>query len=121
MKNQTDTLQEAILLLEAEHALQLVMLKEQLHTVHDSLKPVNLLKGAFQKVTASPEIKTNLLDNAIGIGAGLLSKKLLVGSTHNPIKKLLGVFIEFAVAKVVAKHTGGIKTAGANLAQRLLK
>ncbi|MGG7036379.1 MAG: hypothetical protein ACI7YS_14450, partial [Flavobacterium sp.] len=58
--------------------------------------------------------------SAIGLGTGILSKKLLVGNTHNPVKRMLGTVVEFAVANVVSKYTGGIAAIGVSLLKRLV-
>lgn len=121
MKQVTDTLKEAIALTRYKQAQELKLLKAQFHLTLESLKPVNLIKSAFHKVTSSPEIKNNLVNDAIGLTTGYLSKKVLVGSTRNPIKKLFGVLLQFAIANVVAKHSDTIKSAGVTLLQRFLK
>ena len=120
-RNETDALNELILVQEMKYANDLEQLKEQFHIAYESVKPINLVKNLFHEVTASPEIKNDLLSNVIGFGTGFLSKKLLLGSTHNPIKKVFGTLFEFAVANSVSKHTDGIKTIGGNLLKHFLK
>jgi hypothetical protein len=90
-KNETELLDEAILQLKAKKETELIMLKEQFHATYESLKPVNLIKKAFSDVTSSSTIKSNLLGNVLGVGIGILSKKLIIGNTHNPLKKLIGI------------------------------
>ncbi len=121
MKQVTDTLKEAIVLTQDKQEYELKQLKEQFHLTLESLKPVNLIKSVFHKVSTSPEIKHNLVNDAIGLTTGYLSKKVLVGATHNPIKKLFGVLLQFTIAHVVATHSDTIKSAGAMLLQRFMK
>ena len=121
MKNETEALNEAIIELQQKRAKELVMLKEQLHTTYESLKPFNMIKSKLHEVSSSPDLKSNIISNAIGIGTGLLSKRFLGGSSHNPVKRLFGTLIQFAVASVVSKHADAIKSAGDNLYQRFLK
>lgn len=120
-KNETDALNEAIILLQDKRAKQFELLKEQLHATYESLKPFNLIKSTFQQISSSPEIKNNIFSTAIGIGTGLLSKKLWLGSSQNPVKKLFGTFLQFATANFVSKHSAGIKSTGVNLLQRFLQ
>ena len=120
-KNATDALNELIIVQEMKYANDLVQLKEQFDVAYDSVKPINLIKNLFHEVTASPEIKNDLLSNVIGFGTGFLSKRLLLGTSHNPIKKVFGTLFEFAVANLASKHTDGIKTIGGNLLNRFLK
>lgn len=121
MKQVTDTLKESIALTQYKQAQELKLLKEQFYFTLESLKPVNLIKSAFHKVTSSPDIKGNLVNDAIGLTTGYLSKKVLVGTTRNPIKKLFGVLLQFAIAQVVAKHSDTIKSVGITLLQKVLK
>ena len=113
MKNEADALKDAINLLQNKQAHELRLLKEQFHITYDSLKPINLIKKGFLDVTASPDIKKTLINNAIGLATGYLSKKVLIGSSHNPIKKLLGTILEFAVASVVVKQVNNTVNEGA--------
>ena len=121
MKNETDALNEAIIALKEKRAKELALLKEQLHTTYESLKPINLIKSTFREVSSSPEIKNHILGNAIGIGTGFIFKKLWMGNSHNPVKRIFGTLIQFAVANVVSIYSNGIKNAGANLLQRYSK
>ena len=117
-KNATDTLNEMIIVQKMIYDNDLEQLKNQFDVAYESIKPINLVKNLFHEVIAAPEIKNNLLSNLIGFGTGFISKKLLLGATHNPIKKVLGTLFEFAVANVASKHSDGIKTIGGNLFKR---
>ena len=110
MKNESDILKESISLLKEKQAVELILLKEQFHYAYESLKPINQIKSALHGITALPDIKNVIISNAVGLTTGYLSKKIMVGQSHNPLKKLLGTFLQFAIANVVAKHSGNIKT-----------
>lgn len=109
--NETTALRNSIILLKAKQAEELQLLKEQMHLTYETLKPLNLIKNTFKQAVASPEIKNGLVNNAIGLATGYLSKKVLVGATHNPFKKILGAIIEFSVASYVAKRADNFKPA----------
>ena len=109
--NEITALRNTISLLQAKQAEELHSLKTQLHLTFESLKPVNLIKNTFNDVTSSPEVKNSLVNNAIGLATGYISKKLLIGGTHNPIKKILGALVEFSVASFVAKRADNFKPA----------
>lgn len=119
-RNQTDSLNEQIILLEAKQSLELQALKDQFHVTYESLKPFNILRSAFKEVTTSPDIKDNLLNNAIGMTTGYLSKKVLVGSTHNPLKNIVGTLLQFAIGNVVAKHSSGLIATGGSMLLKFL-
>ena len=120
-KSATETLNEMISIQKMIYANDLEQLKMQFDVAYESVKPVNLVKNLIHQATASPDIKNDLLNKVIGLGTGLLSKKLLLGSSHNPFTKVFGLLFEFAVANVVSKHTEGIKTIGGNLFRRIFR
>ena len=103
-KNETDLLKELITTLKKKRAYESEMIKSQLHEVCESLRPSNLIKSVFHEATHSPEIKNKLTNNVIGLGAGFVFKKLLVGKSHHLGKKILGTLLQISVTTIVAKH-----------------
>lgn len=120
-RNETEALNELIIAEELKYTNDLEQLKDQFYVAYESMKPINLVKNLFHEVTASPEIKRDLVSNAIGLGTGFLTKTLLLGISHNPIKKVFGTVFEFAVANLVSKHSDGIKLIGGNLLKHFFK
>jgi hypothetical protein len=118
--DETAALLELICTEEQNQTAQLVLVKEQFHAVSESFKPVNIIRNLIDEVAASPEIKTKLVNSAIGLGTGLLTERLVMGNSKNPFKKILGSVLQFAVANVVAKHSDSLKTIGENLLKRLV-
>ena len=119
-RNETDSLNELIILQELQYDTQLQLLKEQFHIAYESLKPINLIKSVFHEVTATPEIKNDMASNVIGLGTGFLSKKLLVDGSHSPMRRMIGTVAQFALANLVSKHSDTIKTIGSNLLKHFL-
>ncbi|MFV8441929.1 hypothetical protein [Flavobacterium sp. LB2P44] len=107
--NQTQVLKEAIQLLKLKQANELSQLKDQYHDTYESLKPLNIIKKAFGQMATTSEFKGNILSNVIGISTGYLTKKVLLGSTHNPIKRILGTLLQFVITNVVTKHSEKLK------------
>ncbi|MCX6181686.1 MAG: hypothetical protein NT150_07155 [Bacteroidetes bacterium] len=103
-------LQNAIQQLEIKRANEYVLLTEQFHTTYESLKPLNIIKNTFNEVTSSPNFKDDLLGVTVGMATGYLSKAILIGATHNPIKKLLGTILQMGVSTAVAKNPDTIKS-----------
>lgn len=110
MKNETDALNVRIRVLEEKRTKELRALQEQFQITKESLKPLNLIKSTISEISSSSEIKSNVLGSAIGIGTGFLSKKLLIGNSHNPIKNLFGTIVQFAIGNVVSKNANEIKS-----------
>lgn len=120
-QNQTDALNEKIRLLQMKQEREFILLKEQAHVAYESLKPINLIKSTFHEVASSPDIKNNIVSNVIGFVTGFLSRKVLMGSSDNPIKRILGTVLQFGIANVVSKHSDTIKSVGGKLLLRILK
>lgn len=118
MENGTDGLNEAIIVLRERRTRELESLQAHLDVTYESLKPINFIKSTFREVSSSPEIKSNILGHVIGIGTGFIVKRLWVGHSHNPVKKLFGVIVQFAIASFVAKHSDDIKYLGKGLLRR---
>ncbi|OFY84196.1 MAG: hypothetical protein A3F72_14300 [Bacteroidetes bacterium RIFCSPLOWO2_12_FULL_35_15] len=116
----TTELREAIFLLETKQANEARLLKEQFMITYESFKPVNLIKNSINELITSPQLKGNILNTTIGLAAGYLSKRVAVGSTHNPLKQLLGTFLQFGVTNIVSKNTDGIKSTVMSLISNFL-
>jgi hypothetical protein len=108
-------LKKAIVLLEIKQANEGALLKEQLMETYESLKPVNLIKKSLSDLTTSPDFRDDLLGTTMSLVAGFLSKKAVVGSTHNPIKNVLGTILQIGVTNLVSKNSDGIKAVGMKL------
>ncbi len=117
--NNSTGLKEAILLLEVQQNRQMIELKSQFKAVQQSFTPMNLIKSTFRDFKEAPDLKTNLLNTAIGLTTGILSKKLLLGGSHNPLLKIVGTLVEIGVAGIVTKHPEGIKATGMSLFKKI--
>ena len=89
--NSESDLKAAIMELEALRADQAYFLKEEIHQVYDTVKPINLLKGAV---------------------TGLVTKLVFQGTTKNPVKKILGTVLMFGITQLIAKNPDAIKSIG---------
>lgn len=104
-QNATDQLNETIAYLEFKQSSELIALKQQFELTYDGLKPLNVIKNVFSEIVSSPDIKGNLLSNAIGLATGYLSRRLLLGATQNPLKKIGGALLQFIITNVVTKES----------------
>lgn len=101
-------LKYAIQILEEKQAVELQLLKEELLITYESLQPLNLLKNSFKKVV-STNIKDTIIGSGVGLTAGYLSKKIVVGKSHNPIKNILGFLLQLGITTIVSKNPETIK------------
>ena len=117
----SEELKAAIEQLELQQTNEFILLKEQFHKTKEALKPINILKGTFKEAVATPGLKTDAINAAIGFTTGILAKKLMIGKTINPFKKLLGIIIEMTVANKVVKNADDIKSVGGSIFNSLFK
>jgi len=118
--NSTEELKEAIRLLEIKQEKEATLLKEQFRITYDSLRPINLLKDTIKGITTFPELKGNILDTVMSLAAGFLSKKIVVGKTYNPLKQVLGTFLQMGVTNIVSKNSDGIRSKAAHFIHNYL-
>jgi hypothetical protein len=103
-----DGLKNAIQLLEEKQAEKWQLLKEQsLYTV-EIFKPANLLKKAVKEFVSSPRLIDNLLETGVGLATGLLTRRIITGSSVNIIRKLLGSIVQFGVTTLATKNSDSI-------------
>lgn len=115
----TIELKAAIQQLETNQAYEEKLLKKEFNATMESLKPINLLKNSIREVRHSPDLKGDILNAAIGLATGFLGKKILVCATNNPLKKLLGVFLQLGISGIVTMHPEGIKSACMKIVNRI--
>ena len=116
----TAQLKEAIATLETHATIKKSVMVEQFHQTYDSLKPANLIRNAFEDLVDVPGIADNFIGSSIGLGAGVLSKKILVGKPTNIFKRILGTAIELIVAKTVSKNSDGITSKALGLIKKIV-
>ena len=113
--------EESILAKEAELELEGRLLKVHFKQTYESLKPINLIKNTFKQAISSPEIKDNITNTVLGMATGFISKKLVVGNTHNPLTNILGKVIEAVVTNKVINNAGEIKAITGILLKKLIE
>jgi hypothetical protein len=118
--NYLETLDETIRKLEMQRDNERMLLKEQFQIAYESIKPANLVRSAIKEVTQSKELRENLLNYAVGMGTGYITKKVVVGKSHNPLRSLLGNVLQFGVSNVISKKSDLIKSAGTGLLKMIL-
>ncbi|GAB2616761.1 hypothetical protein GCM10027035_11410 [Emticicia sediminis] len=120
MTDHSVLLKERITFLEDRQSREIVLLKEQVHVTYESLKPMNFLKDTIEEFTSQPNLKKNIFDGIASISTGYLSKKLFVGTSNNPVKKLAGTLFQVAVTTLVAGNSDKLKAIGEVFLKHLL-
>ena len=114
-------LREAILVLEKRQATEGKILKDHFLQAYESIKPINLIKNTFKEITESNDLKDNIINTSVGLATGFVSKKLFVGHSHSPFKRLLGSVLMYGITNVVSKNTETIKAIGKGLFDVIVK
>ena len=118
--SETDALDETIRRLKLKQKEDLALLKDQAHLTMESLKPMNLIKRAFQQIAASAEIKSNAATTVFALTTAFLSKRALMGVSQNPYKKIFGTLLQFGIAKLISNNSGPLKLQLEKLIRRIL-
>jgi|ERR1035437_355343 hypothetical protein len=113
-------LKQLILAKEAEHIVEGKQLKDEFHQVYESLKPINIIKNTFRKIFSVSDLKTNIIDVAIGITTGFVAKKVFTGRSHSPLTKLAGIILEMVVANKATKNADEIKSIGSIILKKII-
>jgi len=108
----TAGLREAIVRLESRQAEEGIELREHLHVVYNSLKPINLIKSLFIETVGSEDIKENVISNSLGLTAGYISKLLFEGVMKSPLNKMIGTAIMLGINSLIAKNPEIIRSMG---------
>lgn len=100
----TENLKIRILQLEIQKSVDLAGLKAELISTGENLKPINLLKNGFREAVTSPGMKQSVMGAAAGLATGYLSKAVIVGSSHNPVKRMIGSVVQLLISSSIAQH-----------------
>ncbi len=114
-------LKDAIHQLEEEQAVKGQQLKDQLFKTYDSFKPSKLIGSSLKEIISSPYMIDNVIDTGISLATGYLSRRIVVGASGNIIRRLLGTLLQVGVTKIVAKHSGNIKSIGKLAFQQIFR
>ena len=113
-------LKESIQELEIKQASDKALMVEEFKMTYENLKPINLIKNKITDIVTDPDLKKTMLDTTLSLAAGYLSKKMIVGSTHNPLKQLLGNLLQVGVTSYVSKNSEDIKSVVMSLVGNLM-
>jgi len=119
--NSIAELKNAIQFLEVKRAAEGQLLKEQFYITFESLKPVSILKNALNDIASSPYLIDNILGAVMGLFSGYMTKKIVVGTSGNLLRKLIGSVLQFGVTNLVSNHSDAIKSFGQYIVKHILR
>lgn len=114
-------LANAIRLLESRRVMQADELRLQWKKTKENLNPAALIKDGIRETVNAPDFKENVVKGVLSLATGLITKKVLVGSSHSALKSLLGTLIQTGVTGMAFKNADPIKSKGASLLSGFLK
>lgn len=121
MKNEKESLQLAISVLKEKRALELDLLKAELQQATENFKIINIIKSTFDEIAESAEIKTAIFENVVGVGTGLLAKRIINDNTESVSRNYLAQIIQFVVAGLIINNKEIIKLKLERLLYAILK
>lgn len=87
-----------------------IALKEEVSGIVKELHPVKLLTHGFKELMDSPEVKNELLGVSLGMSAGFIAKKLVVGKSGSVVQQIIGNVLGLVVSKNVVFNSDKIKS-----------
>ncbi|HRO45150.1 hypothetical protein [Agriterribacter sp.] len=112
---QPEDVKARIALLEAQTRVMEDGLRERIRATYNSLTPVNLLKSAFNEVTADSGLKSSILNIALKLGLGYMGGRLFWNPTGSIAKKAVGAALQLGTSREVSKKLSIWKKFIANL------
>jgi hypothetical protein len=103
--NQKLVLDAKIAYLKNKQTTDFTILKTQYHETIDSFRPINIIKNSFSSIITAPNLKANLLNQALNFGVSYLTKGGILTSSENPMQGILGKIILFGLNKITRKKT----------------
>ena len=113
-------LKNAIQELEFQQAQEWPLVKEQFFIVYENTKPLTIIKNTIKNALLGPDLTTTAVNAAVGLATGFITKKIVIGSTANPLLKFAGLILEMVVANKVNENSEGLKSIGIKLLKKIL-
>jgi hypothetical protein len=98
-------LKDKITFLKEKQTSDLMILKHQYKATINSFKPLNIIKSTTQEFILNPDVKSTLINGAISLGNNYLSQNLLNENSKNPLKRVLGKVLTFAIKNFFGKKS----------------
>lgn len=108
--NNTTELQARIIELQAQGEEESIALRAELSVVMENVNPVHLLANGLKEIIASPEVKNELFSLTLGMSAGYIAKKIVIGNSENPLQQIAGNVVGMVVSNNVADNSDKIRS-----------
>jgi hypothetical protein len=98
--DQKKILEAEIAYLKVQQAADLNSLKEQYNQTIESFTPINIIKNSFESILKSPNLKANLLNQALNYGVSFIAKNTLHSNVDFSMQGVLGKIFRFALKRM---------------------
>ena len=110
--NSSVELKARISLLQAQALEERLALKQEITEIINNINPIKLITHGLKEIITSEEMKEGLFSLTMGMSAGYIAKKIVVGNSENAIQHIAGNVVGMVVSKNVAMHSDQIRSAG---------
>ena len=121
--NSVRNLKKAILQLEAKHAQEGELMKNQWLNLYERAKPKHLLRSAFEEVARtaiqSKVLKDSLLTATLEIGTGAILSFFFEEKSKSPFKKIMSKALMFGITTLVVQHQTKIRAFALELLKKM--
>jgi hypothetical protein len=105
-------LQVRISALQIQALEERLALKEEVKEIINNINPIKLITHGLKEIITSEEMKEGLFSLTMGMSAGYVAKKIVIGKSENAIQHIAGNVVGMVVSKNVAMHSDQIRSAG---------
>ena len=116
----TTKLREAIHELQRKQVVEGEMLKEHFANIVEKIRPALVLKSIGSNIV-STGVAGKIINAAVGLTAGYVSKRIFIGSSGSRLKRLLGNAMQLGVLGLITKNSSLVKSLMNKLFKRLSK
>ena len=115
-----EQLEEKIQLLERQQKQAWNQLNEQIQISIEELQPFQQIKKSITNFTSSVELKREIIPSLISIAAGMITNKLVVGKSKNPVQIMAGSIVQFGITQLLIKNKDVIQDKIVDVALKLI-
>jgi uncharacterized coiled-coil protein SlyX len=90
--------------LEMKTSQQEQLLKNESKSTVSHYKPMNLLRMGLQKVIKTPDVRYTLVNTFIGLAAGYIAQKVIMGKSRNIFRRTIAAAVQTALVRIAYKN-----------------
>lgn len=112
-------LKDAIQKLESDRVVQGFLIKQEVEHAYNSINPLTMIKENLED-SSSNLLGNNVISTSVGLAAGFLIKKWIIGKSGNQFRGILGSAAQIGVINLIAQYHSTVEIVGRTLLQLFL-